>query len=103
MAALWPIIVFQRYFQCLRMGPLHWQQLLLMALLGPNYFSVSAANTLEWAHCICSCCCRWHHLGPIIFQEVLPIPWNGPIELVAVAANSYALAHCCFLEALPMN
>src|SRR5258707_5594030 len=102
MATVWPIVIFQRCFRCLRMGPWHWQLLLPMALLGPSYFLVSAANTQEWAHCICSYCCQWHHLGPIIFQEALPIPWNGPISLVAFAANGCTLAHYCFSEILPM-
>ncbi len=46
------------------MGQLHLQWLLQIALLGPIIVLVDAADTLEWAHCICSSCRQWLRFGP---------------------------------------
>src|SRR5216684_2266813 len=63
-----------------------------MVLLGPNYSSGGATNSLGWAHCISSYCHRQLHLGPIISLQMLPMTLNGPIAFAPDAANGLALA-----------
>src|SRR5260370_6807310 len=54
-----------------RIGQLHLQWLLQIASLGPIIVLVDAANTLEWAHCICSSCHQWLRFGPTDFHLLL--------------------------------
>src|SRR5258707_3034303 len=62
-----------------RMGQLHLQWLLQIALLGPIIVLVDAADTLEWAHCICSSCRQWLRFGPsfvlvvLLMHDLVPI------------------------------
>src|SRR5258707_9341316 len=66
-----------------RMGQLHLQWLLQIASLGPIIFLVDAANTLEWAHCICSSYRQWLRFGPTFFYfTVLPIGFIGPMFIL---------------------
>src|SRR5260370_909422 len=75
------------------MGPLHWQMLLPIALLGPIIFLEGAADALRWAHCISGCCCQWLCFGPLFCSEALPIHSDGPIALADAANNCFAWAH----------
>src|SRR5260221_14726275 len=62
-----------------RMGQLHLHWLLQIASLGPIIVLVDAANTLEWAHCICSSCHQWLRFGPTVLHLLLlPIVLIGP-------------------------
>ncbi len=111
-----------------RMGQLHLQWLLQIASLGPIIVLVDAANTLEWAHCICSSCRQWLHFGPtdlhllllpivligptiillpmpgmgqLHLQWLLQIASLGPIIVLVDAADTLEWAH--FWEAVPMH
>ncbi len=55
--------LFVRLFQCICMGPLHWQILLLIASLRPIIFLIRADDALGWAHYIS----RWLCFGPLFF------------------------------------
>src|SRR5258708_39339881 len=71
-----------RHYQCIRMGLLHWQMLLLIASLWPIIFLGGTADALRWAHCIGRCCCRLLHFGPFCFCEVLAMSLDVPIAWV---------------------
>src|SRR5216684_2454924 len=45
-----------RHYRRIRMGLLHWQMLLPIALFWPNIFLGGTADALRWAHCIGGCC-----------------------------------------------
>src|SRR5258708_1589775 len=69
-----------------------------MALLWPIISLWGTTNTLEWAHCIGGCCCRWLRFGSLFFWEALPMCSDGPIALADAAANGFALAHYLFVR-----
>src|SRR5216684_8865191 len=104
-----------------RIGQLHLQWLLQIASLGPIIVLVDAANTLEWAHCICSSCHQWLRFGPtdlhllllpivligptiillpmpgmgqLHLQWLLQIALLGPIIVLVDAADTLEWAHC---------
>jgi len=70
------------------------QLLLPMDLLGPIVYAAAAADGFIWAHCLCSCCCRWVHLGPLFMQLLLPMDSHGPIIFPAGTTDALGQAHC---------
>src|SRR5258707_2799161 len=82
-----------RRCRCTQMGPLHWQMLLLIALLGPIIFLGGTADALRWAHHIGRCCCRLLHFGPLYLWKALPIHSDGPIASVDAAADCFDSAY----------
>src|SRR5712691_2996389 len=62
----WAHYFSEKCCRCHWMGPLHFQQLLLMASPGPIIFVRDAVDIPRWAHCAFSSCCQWLHLGPLL-------------------------------------
>src|SRR5260370_26211195 len=62
-----------RHYQCIRMGLLHWQMLLPIALFWPIIFLGGTTDALRWAHCIAQCCCSFLLFSPLFFFESLPM------------------------------
>src|SRR5258707_15166026 len=81
-----------------RMGQLHLQWLLQIALLGPIIVLVDAADTLEWAHCICSSCHQWLWFGPSFFLLPVPMFFCGAILLFCLPVRGTVWVHLYFLR-----
>lgn len=83
------------------MGPLHWQQLPLMALLWPITSLRATAYAYGWAHCITVTAPDGFALAHSFFGGAADtIGWAH--ALAFGTADGFALAQLYFCEVLPM-